>query len=204
MLRMSFGVMVLIAFLQNGAIAAEECMRVNSDKDRLECYDAAAGRTPKSEQPSMITNGSWKIREETSKFTHQKIVTMTTSTDDAIDCGQSKSAPITLTLRCQEHETAIYFASQCHMTSSDENNYGEVDIRLDDEEWFVMDMDASTDEKSLGLWIGYWSVPLIKRMFGKERLTALMTPYKELPVSVQVNVAGLEQQIAPLRQACNW
>lgn len=200
---MAVGATLWIAPLQHGAVASDDCIRIENDLDRLACYDATSGRTPKA-TPVVSGDGAWEIREETSKLTDQKTVVMTTSTGGPVSCGRYTSAPVTLIVRCHENKTAIYFSTQCHMTSSDYSNYGKVDIRLDNDEAFVMDMDASTDSRALGLWAGVWSIPLIKKMFGKQKLVARMTPFSESPVIVEMNIAGLESQITPLREACSW
>jgi len=65
-------------------------------------------------------------------------------------------------------------------------------------------MDESTDNKALGLWSGGESIPVIKKMFGKKQLIARMTPFSESPITVEMDITGLDAAIEPLRTACGW
>ena len=109
----------------------------------------------------------------------------------------------TLLLRCLENTTAIYITTNCYL-SSGYGGYGRVDVRLDDTPAFHSDMDASTDNKALGLWRGNRSIPFIKRMLGKDRMIVRFTPFNESPVTAKFDIAGLEEAIKPLRESCGW
>ncbi|WP_157018348.1 type VI secretion system-associated protein TagO [Mesorhizobium xinjiangense] len=57
---------------------------------------------------------------------------------------------------------------------------------------------------ALGLWNGSRSIPVIKQMLGKSRMIVRMTPYNENPFTATFDITGLENEIAPLRDACQW
>lgn len=184
----------------------DRCVRIGNDLDRLACYDKAAGRTPAALaiEKDVATAGAWRIRQEASKITDEKTVFMTVESKDSVSCNWSRNSPVRLTIRCLENTTALIFSTECHMTSSSYNDYGDVDLRLDDGKAFVSSMVESTNSRSLGLWTGGSSIPVIKKFFGKKRLLARMTPYGESPFTAEFNIAGTELQIEPLRKACSW
>ncbi|WP_163265588.1 type VI secretion system-associated protein TagO [Chelativorans alearense] len=186
------------------AIAAPDaCIQIDSDLDRLACYDREAGRTPKQEiLPTPA--GKWSVRKETSKLTDQTNVFLTVASEETVNCGWNSGDKIRLYVRCMENSTSLIFQTGCHMTSSDYNDYGHITYRLDDEKARTVSGDESTNNRSLGLWSGGRSIPVIKQMFGKSQMIVRMTPYSESPFTATFNIAGLDEAITPLRQACSW
>jgi type VI secretion system protein VasI len=65
-------------------------------------------------------------------------------------------------------------------------------------------MEESTNNRSLGLWSGGRSIPVIKQMFGKKQMIARMRPFNENAFTVTFNISGLEEASKPLRNACGW
>lgn len=183
--------------------APSDCLKIPNDLDRLACYDRETGRTP-SASTLPKTAGKWLVRKETSKLTDQPTVVMSVDSNESIDCGWNKGEKISLVLRCMENKTVLYFATECHMTASEYNDYGDITYRLDDEKARKVGGDASTDNRALGLWSGGKSIPVIKQMFGKNQMIVRMTPYSQSPFTATFDVAGLEEASKPLREACRW
>lgn len=181
----------------------DDCIRIENDLDRLACYDKAAGRTPKSERVA-AASPAWAIRKETSKLTDRTNVYMAVESEETIDCGWNRGKKIRLIVRCRENTTALIFHTGCHMTSSRYNDYGDIILRIDREKAQTVRGNESTNNRSLGLWNGGSSIPIIKQMFGKEQMIVRMTPYGENPFTATFQIAGLEKAISPLRQACSW
>lgn len=90
------------------------------------------------------------------------------------------------------------------MVSSDYNDYGRVNYRIDSNPAKSVDMNESTDNRALGLWSGGKSIPLIKEMIGSSKFVARFTPYNESPVIMEFNISGLEKAILPVREQCKW
>jgi type VI secretion system protein VasI len=199
----TFGAVLAVMLLPVNALAStESCIRVENDLDRLTCYDREAGRTPRKETMGPIS-GAWVVEKSTSKLTDQPTVVMTTRSVETIDCGWSRGQ-ISLTIRCHENTTSMLFVTGCHMTSSEYNNYGDVTYRLDEEKARTVGMHESTNNRTLGLWRGGQSIPVIKSMFGKSQMVVRMTPFGESPFTANFDINGLETAITPLRQACHW
>ena len=189
---------------QSGTVV-DSCISIANDLDRLACYDSESGRTPSISVTPPAPDNDWSVRSSTSRMTDDTDVFLYVSSEEPIDCGRlSDPARVTLWVRCVENTTAMVFSTECHMTSSDYNDYGHVDLRIDDRPARTVPMTESTDNEALGLWTGAQAIPEIKELFGGAKLLARMTPYSESPFTANFNIAGLEDAIAPLREACGW
>lgn len=193
------------AILAAGSAMAspDACIQIENDLDRLACYDKEVGRTPTQERVPTDA-GEWSVRKETSKLTDQANVYAAVESEEVINCGWNRGEKIRLFVRCMENSTSLIFQTGCHMTSSEYNDYGDVTYRLDDDKARTVGMQESTNHRSLGLWSGGRSIPVIKQMLGKSQMVVRMTPYGESPFTASFNIAGLDEAIAPLREACGW
>lgn len=193
-----------LAFLAATTAAnADNCISIENDLDRLACYDRAEGRTPKVERVT-APPGKWVVQKETSKLTDQTNVFLGLESDEKVNCGWNRGEKITLVVRCHENTTSLYFNTECHMASSGYSNYGEVQYRLDDGKAQSFNGDASTNNRSLGLWSGGRSIPIIKSMFSKKQMVVRMTPYGENPFTATFDITGLQEAAGPLRKSCGW
>lgn len=196
------------AGLSHGALAqtgTEACLKIEPDLDRLACYDQAAGRTPKT--LTVAPKGAdfpWETKLATSKLTDSQTVYLSVKSEEEVGCRFRPASKIIVMIRCMEKATSIFFATGCHMASSEYNDYGHVTYRLDTQKAGVAKMAASTDNRALGHWSGGGAIPLIKQIMGRSRLVVRMTPYGESPFTATFNVAGLDEAIKPLRKACQW
>lgn len=184
--------------------SSTECATMNVDLDRLACYDAASGRTPKVEAIATPSAGKWQVSKETSALTDDTNVTVALESTESVNCGWNKGGKITLYLRCQEKATSLILSTQCHMTSSEYNDYGDVSYRIDSEKARTANMTESTNNRSLGLWTGGKSIPVIKQMFEKSKMVVRATPFNENPFTVTFDIAGLKDAVKPLQDACKW
>lgn len=199
---MKLCLLLLIALPSFALASGQECISMPNDLDRLACYDREFGRSPAVTNIETVTE--WNVRIETSKMTDETSVFMSLESKEEVSCGYSRGGAVTLVVRCLENTTSMIFSTDCHMTSSKYNDYGDVTYRLDDDPAKVKGFIESTNNRSLGLWSGGSSIPVIKSMFGKNSLLARMTPYSENPFTATFNISGIEAEIEPLRKACGW
>lgn len=193
--------MALIS-IGGAAHAQDTCVKIDNDLDRLGCYDRTSGRTGKVE--TITSPGKWSSASEASKLTDDNTITLTLDSNEVIDCGWNNGAKITLVVRCQEKKTAVYFVTGCHMASSEYDDYGKIEYRIDAQKARSVDADASTDNKALGLWSGASAIPLIKQMTSGRQMVTRMTPYSESPFTATFDIVGLDEAIKPLRKECAW
>lgn len=196
-------VALALALAWSNSVQADECISIENNLDRLACYDKEHGRTP-TVQRIAAPAGEWTVQSQTSKLTDRTNVYLGLSSDETINCGWNRGDKITLVVRCHENTTSIYFNTGCHMTSSEYDDYGTVRYRLDDDKARSFKGDVSTNNRSLGLWSGGRSIPVIKSMFGKKQMIVQMTPFSENPFTATFNISGLQEAVDPLRKACGW
>ncbi len=209
-------VLALLVTAQQAAAsspALRACRGIADDAGRLACYDRWAGRLAGDEGRDTTTadtdshgvehsRNAWALHIDTSKFTDEPSVYLSVISRRAVSCRLRRPQPVTLWIRCLENTTAIFLETGCFV--ADIQGYGDVDIRLDDTPMRTLSMSESTDNNALGLWSGHRSIPVVKSLFGKERMVVRFTPYNESQVTTTFDIAGLEAAIAPLRRACNW
>jgi type VI secretion system protein VasI len=182
---------------------AQDCRTIESDLDRLACYDRESGRTPVT--TVVPTKSEWGVRVDESEMTDETTVVLRVESEDPVQCNFSGMERPTLILRCQENTTAVYIATDgCHMASSEYNNYGDVTYRLDNDPARTRGFQESTDNRALGLWSGGEAIPLIKAMLGHDEMLVRFTPFSSSPLTAKFPIAGLDEAVRPLREACGW
>ncbi|UXZ55808.1 type VI secretion protein [Halomonas sp. 7T] len=186
------------ALLIGQAHASEACTDISNDQRRLACYDAEYRPAIERENVS-----EWNVSEQTSPIDDSKTVVLRTTAIEAIAGRFGRDSRPNLILRCHENKTVMYFGFEQHHMA-DIQGYGRVTLRVDQQNAVTRNMKASTDSKALGLWNGGQSIPVIRSMFDGDVLTVRATPFSESPITVQFPIAGLEEAISPLREACNW
>ncbi|MBI6628348.1 type VI secretion system-associated protein TagO [Pontibaca salina] len=188
----------ILMISMEAAAAQEECAKIADPDDRLNCFDHSYKVTEIVE-----TASDWDVRIDKSKLDDSTTVVMAVDSDNSITQQLGGSSAGNLIIRCQENTTSIYLTWGGHFMA-DIQGKGRVDYRIDDRKAARSSMRASTDNKALGLWNGASSIPFIKAMFGGVSLYVRATPFSESPVEMTFNISGLEEEIAPLREACNW
>lgn len=178
--------------------ASEQCVGIADDERRLACYDAEY--QPKGADS---IESEWSVSTRTSPIDDSLSVFISAVSKDEISNRFGQRGEALLMLRCVENRTSMIlsFAGN-HM--ADLNQYGQVTLRIDDQQARTLSMDESTDNGSLGLWSGGQSIPVIQQMFGHDTLTVRATPFSGSPITTQFPITGLEEAIIPLREACNW
>lgn len=198
---MRFFAVAFLAFAPTlSAADISSCAGTDNDLDRLACYDREAGRTPTSEASKA---GSWNVQIDKSAFLDTTDVTLSVGAASPVSCSRFKPPEKTLLfIRCKEGVTSFFIATNCHLT--DHQNYGSVDVRFDADPATSVQMTASTTNSALGLWMPHEAQPFIRQMFDKTKMLARFTPYSEVAVTSEFDIAGLRDAIKPLRESCDW
>lgn len=174
------------------------CAALSDDKSRLECYDLAHRKT------ANVANASkWQVREEKSRLDDSREVFLAVSSLNPIrgKYGQTKYG--TMVINCQDKATNIYFVFGDHFMSSLQGA-GKVNARVDTNTPKTIPMIESNDHSALGLWGNRTAVPYIKDMLGGKSLYVRAVPYNESAIEMDFPIAGLDEAIKPLREACKW
>ncbi|MCK8483275.1 type VI secretion protein [Aliiroseovarius sp. S2029] len=201
-----FSILIILAAPSFAEVKLDRCAKIDTDLDRLACYDKVSGRTPTSESiESSMPTGAWDTRIEKSKFEDTTDVFLSVASTQPVNCGGfAGPEKIVLYARCQENTTSLIIATgQCHLASGF-GGYGRVDFRVDDEKSYDYRMNESTNNRSLGLWRGSQAIPAIKKLLGHDTLLVRFTPFNESPVTAEFRIEGLAEAVKPLRDACSW
>ncbi|MHA6297848.1 type VI secretion system-associated protein TagO [Devosia sp. CAU 1758] len=171
------------------------------DATRLACYDGLAEAAVLA--VAAPTKGKWTTHVQTSPVDDSKNVFLEVTGTDGITDQYGRESEITLTLACRENVTAaiLNFGG---LFMSDLNGAGRVTYRVDTQAAQTKSFSESNNHEALGLWNGGTSIPWIKSLFGGSKMYVEATPYSENAVSDYMPIAGLEEAIAPLREACGW
>lgn len=189
---------IIAALAVGAAHAADDCIDISNDQRRLACYDAEYRPVDTVAQQS-----SWMVNTSTSPIDDSTSVYMRVSSKESITDRLGRPANADLWIRCNENTTSMIFKfAKHHMASL--NQYGNVTLRVDNQQARTMRMHESTDNQAIGLWNGGSSIPVIRQLFDHDTLTVRATPYSESPITTQFPISGLKQAITPLREACNW
>lgn len=170
----------------------------SSSEDEGSDTPAASEPAEPREPPS-----PWRVSRWTSDMDDSPAVALVSKSDELITGRFSGAGRAELLLRCLENTTNLYVKMNGHFLA-DIQGYGNVRYRIDDRQPATLRMKESTDNEALGLWSGGQSIPVIRRMFGHDKVTMQVTPFNQSPVTVSFPITGLEETIAPLRQACHW
>lgn len=177
-----------------------QCTAIESSLDRLACYDKEAGFEP--EVKVFTGNGDWQVRLETSKIDDSKEVFLTLYSTEQTNCPY-KEGRHSIHLACRENKTNIWVQfGECFMTSIQGN--GRVTYRLDSEDAATKSFRESNNNMALGLWDGGSAIPFINGMIGHDKMVIRATPFSSSTVTGEYNIAGLDQAVRPLREACGW
>lgn len=186
------------------ATTGEDCAKNNNDTERLTCYDSVFKTDQKIAETSLKTDEEekgWVIEKETSKIDDSISYYLMLLSDEFIDESENEHGAIAIA--CLQKTTKIIFdAGENYL--DDGGTYGRVTYRLDKEKAETTPMAVSNGNKALGLWSGSKSIPLIKKMFGHDKMIVQITPYQKGPVTMEFTIKGLEEAIKPLREACGW
>lgn len=146
----------------------------------------------------------WRVSESRSQLDDSPAVYMTTLSKDTLSGAYGAGAgPATLHLRCLENSTNLFVKLNGHFLA-DIQGYGDVTYRIDDLQARTVGMKESTDNKALGLWSGGSAIPMIRRLIGHDEMLIRVTPYNQSAITVTFPIRDLEEEIKPLRSACNW
>lgn len=190
------------------AIAQEDCVSIEDDTDRLNCFDAVFVGTAPDEQQAVVETetedpGKWQKRVDVSVLTDDKNVFLSLASENEIAGRYNSPGNGTLLLRCMENTTSAIFSFNENFMS-DIQGYGQVEYRIDDNALAEISTNTSTDNMALGLWNGGSSIPFIKKLLAGDQLIIRATPYSESPMTLTYDVRGLEVAIGELRESCGW
>lgn len=216
MLRFPFLCLTGTLFVASHGVSAaiSECLEHENDTLRLACYDLEAGyfdelkkdllgsEEEEAEVEEVASKGDWIVQSSVSKLDDSTNVIVRLRSHDESNCRYDTESHY-ITLACRENETNLWVTfGGCYM--ADIQGKGRVTYRLGSSDVQTKNFTESTDNMALGLWSGGSAIPFIKRMMEHDTMIVRATPFSDNPVTGEYNIAGLEEAIKPLREACHW
>jgi type VI secretion system protein VasI len=161
------------------------------EKRSLDSKIAAAKRR-------QIGNGAWSASSETSPIDDSQNVFLSLASEDAIHSRFGEPVRPLLYVRCKEKATQLFVVWDVYLGIDE----AEVLHRLDNRPARTSAWNISTDHKATfyrGSSIGF-----ARELLKHEKLLLQVTPYGEKPVMASFALAGLENAIVSLQEACGW
>ena len=169
------------------------------DATRLPCYDRVLRPTVKCEQ----TDSRWESSIKTSQMDDSQSVFLTLEADEPVIGSLSNTNALYLIIRCVENTTSLIL-SHSGLMFSDIQDRDVVRYRVDDQPPREARMSESTSNRALGLWNGGQSIPVIKSMLDAQKFLVRFVPVSRNPIEASFSIAGLAEEITPLRETCGW
>lgn len=147
--------------------------------------------------------GKWQVSEDKSQLDDSATVILTINSEGTIAGQFGPAGPAELIIRCKENATSAFMVLN-DLFLADVQGFGTVDFRIDAKKADKARMEASTDNKALGLWSGGSAIPFAKKLMAGDKVVFRATPFNESPVEFEFDLRGLTAAIDPLRKACKW
>lgn len=180
--------------------ALGECATISGSFKRLDCYDALAREFgPAAAEDETVSAGAWKVEQISSGIGDVTDVYMVVRAVEDIPGKTGKVRPV-MVVRCEDKNTAVIF----NFARFIEQSRAEAAMRIDDGAVSAASLKMSASGKAFGFWRGDEAIPFIKRLLGAKRLLVQVTPFGAGPVLAEFPIAGLDEALPPLRQACGW
>lgn len=180
---------------------AHHCSAIEGKEERLQCFDTAF---PEKHDAKVDANRpNWEVSEEINKLDDSTITALFTKSNETISDRLGQQRRATLFIRCEDDLTSLYIHFPGHHMA-DVNGHGTVDYRVDKNSAQKVRMTASNNHEALGLWYGGVAKPFIKKIMGGKLLFVRATPYSEAPIDMTFTIAGLNETIEIISEACYW
>jgi hypothetical protein len=148
-----------------------------------------------------ITAGNWRVQHAVSSMDDTQGVYLELEAENTISAWLKNPKPY-LYIRCQEKKTEIYVQTGTSAQPELGNyNQATVRIRLDKNAAFRQSWSESTDKEALFAPSG---VSLAKQIAKAKQMAFEFVPFNSPPAIVYFNVAGLDEHIGKVAEACKW
>lgn len=174
-----------------------QCSTVESDLERLECYDNLSKDMGFVDVPEIIESegvGKWNVNVDRNPLDDSKTVVLVLEADE----GKSRwGQPVGLVLRCKSNKTEVFIVWNDYLGSK-----AFVTTRIGSEQAKKQEWSLSTNSKAT-----FYSgndITFIRKLLAADKFVAQVTPYNESPITAVFDVRGLSEAIKPLQDACGW
>jgi type VI secretion system protein VasI len=213
LLAMRLPHLIVLLLLQSQVAGAEDLKDIDAKKmlacaakfnslERLACFDDLAKAAGPIQEQESKTLGRWTIETNVSKFDDTKSVSLTLAANEKINGWLGKSSLPELHIRCRERKTEAYIDfGMSPVAETGLYDAATLQFRIDKRPPLKEIATKSADGNSLFL---KDPVSFTKRLYKAEHLLVRFTPFSSSAQEASFDIAGLEQAIVPLTEACKW
>jgi type VI secretion system protein VasI len=190
-----------VVMLGSSALAAttpEECASIEVDTDRLACFDLLF--PPATDSPSAAAG--WDVEVRRSDLDGRTDVFLLTESRQPHITQSGARENLDLAIMCRDNETSVSLQLGGERII-DLQNGRVVTYQVDDGPEHSRPFLVSFDQKVLGLKAAS-AIAFARELFGGQSLSVHVRPWLQSSVTGEFNIAGLEEAIRPLREACQW
>ena len=144
---------------------------------------------------------AWSYRTETSRVDDSTSIILLLPARDLARDRVGRTFRFELSIRCAEGTTSVAFDFDGLVVSA--QAAAAVHWRVDGRAPGVTAMQRSSDNRSLGL-SSDAALPFIEALFGGDTLVIQANPLSGSQMVAEFPIAGIEEAIVPLREACGW
>jgi len=144
---------------------------------------------------------AWSYRTETSRVDDSTSIILLLPARDLARDRVGRTFRFELSIRCAEGTTSVAFDFDGLVVSA--QAAAAVHWRVDSRPPGTIAMQRSSDNRSLGL-SGDDAIPFIETLFGGQTLVIQANPLSGSQMVAEFPIAGIEEAIVPLREACDW
>lgn len=158
---------------------ARACTAIEDDAQRLACFDAAfAAPVAPGETPSV-----------------------TFLSEQLIPGRPSGRLPAEMVVACADGVLQVRFSFANQLMSAT-GDFAPITFQIDQQTARSRTLNAAPDNMALGFWTTGEANQFLNSLDGGQNLAVRVTPVSQRSLSVRFNLAGFDQAVAPIRQAC--
>lgn len=175
------------------------CLSIEVEKERLDCYDGLAAMAV--DEAAREDSGGWVLEEWPSRLNPAWVdYEAWTASLNAMPGAGGIAVHPTLTLKCEQGETQIFF----NFGRAMQGETLRVFYRLDSGSIQPGELVMARDGRRFGLWTSALSVRFIRALYQSERLRLQIPVERGEPLTAAFELSGLAAAAAPMEDACDW
>lgn len=202
MRRILFGLLVLVAV----TVACGETATTTTPGADTAADAPDATLAPETTEEVDVTDtpepdlGNWEVAQEVNPLDDSQSVLIKLDADDEVKGWIGSSRPV-LVIQCVGGKTGTFFRLGTQAAVEGLYQKHTIQLRIDSDPATEVQASEGTDSGTLFVPDGQ---AFAASLIGREALVFGFTPFEAGPQTTTFQLAGLEEAIRPLREACGW
>ena len=189
-------VLLLPAFAAT-AKGLEDCAAIAAAVERLGCYDALARESAGPRDELAV----WTLDATPSRLSEDMTdLVLWTRSVNAVPGPPGAAVHAVMLLRCRQGGMAVVFDFGAFVGGGAVR----IEYRIGSGAVLAGDVTVAPDHRRFGVWERDRAIGFIKALYGEPQLRLRVTPAAGEKLTAAFDLSGLEDAVAPLREACGW